>query len=206
MLINELIGYRANPIYQKAKATFVPSDDQSYRRSKSSERSDKMEQFTSELVKYGFRRIGFGTFGTVYEKSGYPWIFKIFNTDPAYLTYLKWAIMHQSNPHAPKIKGKILKINDNTFAVRMERLTDFNFKNDAILSRLQRMLDMYTGSHQTLYGNDRIWVQEHFPKLVELMDEMSERGFPFDIHKNNIMMRGNTPVIIDPVYDPENME
>lgn len=205
MFIRELTGYKENPIYQKAKSIFVSTPRKGQTRSKEDIRDEKLSNFTKELEKFKFKHIGSGSFGSVYSKAGYPWIFKIFNTDPAYLYYLKWAVLHQNNPHVPKIKGKLLKINDDTYAVRIEKLKLFVRKNEK-LAQFQQRLDKYIGTRRKLTTVDHNWFEQNFPKMIELIDAMKNSGYPFDIHMNNMMMRGNVPVIIDPIYLPKNLE
>jgi len=60
MLISELIGYRENPIYQKAKTTFDPSEYGDTEGAFWATRNRMMKNFTSELVKHGFVKVGSG--------------------------------------------------------------------------------------------------------------------------------------------------
>ena len=204
MFIHELTGYKANPIYQTATSTFV-QDENPGQNSKTTIRKNKMKIFTTELVKYGFHKVGSGSFGFVYSKPGYPWLFKIFNTDPAYLAFLKWAITHQDNPHAPKIKGKIIKINDDTYAIRIEQLKPFRRSTDQLYN-LQQIFEKYLDSRRKLTISDRKWFEINFPDMLEVIDAMKQTGYHFDIHIDNIMLRGKVPVITDPIYSPKNME
>ena len=199
MLISELIGYKSNPIYQKAKSTFVSR----YKDPDYIERRNQMSNFTIELTKHGFNKVGSGSFGIVYEKPGYPWLFKIFHIDPAYLEFLKWAIKNQSNPYIPKIKGKILKINNDTFAVRMEKLQRFNDTgNEKLELFYNKLLDLgYFGFTDEV----RDWFDRNFPGFSDIIDALKKSKFKIDIHTGNIMMRGEVPVIIDPLFDPKSL-
>ena len=196
MLINELVGYKENPIYQKAISTFKsgPYDhiDTEFKREK------KLSMFTDELKKHRFIHLGSGSFGAVFEKPGYPWLFKIFNTDPAYLFFLKWAIAHQDNPHVPKIKGKIIKINRDTYAVRLEKLRPCDME-DEILNELDNIIYRYL-KYNKLSSDDKNWIESNCPKILEIIDAMRKSGYQLDLKSDNIMMRGDVPVVTDPIW------
>ena len=59
----------------------------------------------------------------------------------------------------------------------------------------------YITNHK-LNHEDEQYVQNNFPKIKELLDAMIKSGYQFDLKSNNIMMRGNVPVITDPLMDP----
>lgn len=180
MKVNELKGYKTDPIYQMAKSTFANNDTVVF--DKSSYRGNNLKKFTEFLLQAGFRLVGKGSFAAVYEKPNYPWLFKLFNQDSAYEQYIRWAIKNQDNPHVPKIKGGIIKINDQTHAIRMEKLTPFLGHHRSLkLNQLSNLL--YNHDNDTGLSNENIrWIRDNYPQ---------------------IMMRGQTPVIIDPIYDQD---
>ena len=206
MLVNELVGYKSNPIYQKAKSTFVKKSNKTSQLGRLPKRTQQIKEFTSELEKYGFKQIGSGMFSAVFKKAGYPWLFKIFHRDPAYLEFLKWAILHQDNPHVPKIKGKLIKINEDTYAVRMEPLRKLILGNNLRLTKMYYTLEKYIGSHDPLSSNDKIWLKQNFPKMIELIEALQKSKYHIDIHSGNMMMRGGIPVIIDPLCDYNSLD
>ena len=122
MKITELTGYRGNAIYRTAKNVFKDKEP-GERYSPGYSTMNRMRVFTEYLERYGFVRLGHGTYGTVYEKAGYPWVFKIFKNDPAYLYYVKYSKASQANANVPRIKGHTIAINADTYAVRMEKLS-----------------------------------------------------------------------------------
>lgn len=205
MKINELKGFKSDPILQRAKATFAgepPVWD------KQNERYRKLKTFTQFLVDQGFTRVGMGSFAAVYEKPGYPWLFKLFNHDTAYEKYIRWVIKNQNNPHVPKIKGNLFPINKNTYVVRMEKLTPIDFGAiDQNTRKLISILDSFEDSSIST-GKNR-WLKETYPGIWNILQELEHIGnqnnVSLDIHMNNIMMRGDTPVITDPLYDPNDM-
>jgi|694.fasta_scaffold142870_3 hypothetical protein len=45
------------------------------------------------------------------------------------------------------------------------------------------------------------FLKQHYPQLLPILDAVAEHNSSFrtDLHQGNIMLRGNTPVITDPV-------
>jgi hypothetical protein len=202
MNINEITGYHDNVAYQTAKTVFAPADsdeDAVYKRKQS------LDTFMDFLDEHGFKKLGRGSFGLVFEKSDYPWVFKIFTTDSAYLSYVKWAIANQSNPNVPKFKGKLIKVNNDTYAIRMEKLTEFKYSSYQIghpMRRLHDLITAYAGVYNV--GKDDLkWLKNTYPGICAIVSQYKKNpDFKFDMHAGNIMMRGNIPVIVDPIYDP----
>lgn len=204
MKIDELKGFKSDPILQKAKATFADEPDAW---NKQSIRNKKLRSFTDYLVAQGFARVGTGLFAAVYEKPGYPWLFKLFNYDTAYEKYIRWVIKNQNNPNVPKIKGKLFPINNNTYVIRMEKLTPINFS--AVGQDIIKLVSILDNFENTKSTRKNIWVQENYPGIWAILRELERISHHHDvvpdIHHENIMMRGTTPVITDPLYDPHDM-
>lgn len=204
MQIDELIGYRKNPIYAKAKSLLSRSAITKAGRfafDKADQRNIQLAKFTDFLKSHGFTGLGMGAFGAVYEKPGYPWVFKIFTGDPAYKRYLDYVIRNQSNPYVPKIKGGIIRINQNTFAVRMEKLTPMpNAIPRKVADLYWRLRNINRASD--LNRKDLEWMQKNYPEILPILDALSRvSGDRLDIHHKNMMMRGKTPVLVDPVIN-----
>lgn len=190
--LTELKHYRTIPAYQRAKALFTDIPR--------SKHYDAMAQFHDFLTLHGFRRLGEGSFGAVYEKPGYPWVFKLFNNDPAYLAWIQFALQHQNNPHVPKIKGKPFKITDNTFAVRMEKLDDALIGQDSIRNLLKRWDGKKLSNHERQYLDD-VGIPDMIPVLDGIAELSKRYGYSADVHEFNVMSRAGELVIIDPLVD-----
>jgi len=67
-------------------------------------------QLMKEFEESGGKMIGFGRFGLVYSHPKWPYVLKIFNSDDAYLKFVRYAY---DNPHPsfPKFYGKPQRIN-----------------------------------------------------------------------------------------------
>jgi hypothetical protein len=199
MKIDEITGYHEHPAYQQATTLFKGIN-------KSmpgiwSKRATALTIFMDFLATHGFKKLGKGEFGLAFEKPGYHWVFKIFTTDSAYLSYVKYAMANQSNPNVPKFKGGLIKINDHTFAIRIEKLIDIEHRDGGS----QIMIDARKLGNLNLRGESPEWLKDKYPGIYDIIQHFrSTPGVTLDLHMGNVMMRGNdTLVIVDPVYDPQ---
>ena len=198
MKINELTGYKNNEIYNKAKDIFG-SDI----RGKPIYVS--LDEWQALMHQYGFNHLGTGNYGSVYEKPGYPWVFKLFTYDDAYYAFLQYVRKNQNNPNLPKMKGNIIKINDNTFAVRMEKLSEVSKNNfyeyQAALYTMAEVIQ-YDINVKDMDQEERDTIKQ-YPGFLKFITDWVRNSminkYELDIHEGNIMMRGNVPVLIDPL-------
>jgi hypothetical protein len=201
MNINELTGYKNSGYYPVAQHIFRNPDsrgsiDAEYNR------EFQFAKWTSFLESRGFVHLGSGAFGGTYEKAGYPWIFKVFKNDDAYRYYIKYAMAHQANINLPRVKGRVIKINDETYAVRLEKLSPI----DKVL-----YLDLYAAVRAMVTSEGMIPHREtaefidsfrkEYPGIYEIIGDMLKLPYRLDFTQDNIMIRGNTPVVIDPIAD-----
>lgn len=202
MKISELIAYRQHPIYKKAKRLLSKSAVEKAKGiTATGKRQSQYELFTNFLEKYGFEEVGSGVFGIVYEKQNYPWIFKIFQDDPAYKRFIEYAMKNQHIPYLPKVKGKLIKINDNTYAIRLEKLSAFNL---VLHPELEKLFDILRKSDKSsdIPKKDVEWLESNYPGIVNVLNYLSkDKTDVFDIHAGNIMLRGKTPVLVDPIIN-----
>jgi hypothetical protein len=79
----------------------------------------KVVQF---LTSRGYDKLGSGLYAHVMGKGASPHVLKLFSsTDQGYLSYVAMAMTYP-NKHFPKFKGKLMKITNDYYAVRMEML------------------------------------------------------------------------------------
>jgi hypothetical protein len=190
--LTELKHYRTIPAYQRAKELFTDITR--------SEHHKNMKLFYDFMTLHGFRRLGQGNFGVTYEKPGYPWIFKIFNHDTAYLTWIQFALQHQSNPHVPKIKGKPFKISNTAFVIRMEKLDHNIFGQDDVINLLKRWDGKKLSNYERQYLDD-VGIPDMVPILDGIAELIKRYRYLADIHEDNVMNRAGELVIIDPLAD-----
>ena len=199
--INELTGYKSNPVFQHANQTFQPNPANDV-----TTRKDQLKQWHHYMTQNGFTKLGSGSFAGVYEHPNYPWIFKVFNNDPAYLYYLKYAKNNQQNPAVPKIKGNIIKINDNTFAIRTEKLSPAPPELIHDVNNLAYYIAQVFANNPANITKDAIQqiksAKKPYPNIYKVLNDLAtSTSFTFDIYGDNIMMRGNIPVLTDPIFN-----
>jgi len=200
MHIRELTGYKQNDHYKKSQEIFHGD------LSGVNNRISRLIQFQKYMVDNGFNAVGSpGQGGTAFEHPNYPWVFKIFTHDKAYFDYIQYARQHQNNPLIPKFKGNIIKINDNTFVVRIEKLHRIS-RNDQYNSLVGIISSIGDKSDIEWFMNNdpsRIQTLRHdYPKIFELMVDLMNTypSHVLDLHRGNIMQRENGDlVVIDPM-------
>ena len=196
--LDELKGYRADPVYAASQKEFTPSKMKT-----ASERDMAMEKLTDYLETQGFKHIGQGSFSEIYLKQGYPWMFKLWSHDPAYLWWITWAAKHQDNPNVPRVKGLPVKIAPETYVVRLEKLRGLVPREGNLskgYDRLAYLVDRIE-SVDDLSKEDLQWIRSEYPGVYDILRVIQKAGSDFvvDLHGDNIMLRGQTPVITDPV-------
>lgn len=194
--LNELAPYKSHEVYVKAKRRFAKPKEYD-------ERQSTFRGFAKLLKTHGFKLLGSGSFGITFEKPGYPWVIKVFTTDNPYKHFLDYVLKNQDNPHLPKIKGKFIKINSHTFAVRIEKLNKIP-EDHPLVQKLEYLIGDF--SDEPIQRNVGDWLRKHYPRILEIFKALrkstKELYFTYDTHDANIMMRGDgTPVVTDPLYD-----
>lgn len=137
-----------------------------------------MKSLSSIMKEYNWYPVGKGKYGFVFTKDGYPYIIKVFMKDTAYLKWLNFAKQNQDNPYVPKIRGKVVKINDYFMAVRLEKLSA-------------------GGDADTIYKDE----EDGNKYAKQVVDFLESNSRLMDLHNENVMQRGNQLVIIDPFYN-----
>ena len=154
------------------------------------------------LRKAGYKRLGEGEFAVIYGKPGKSHILKLFKaTDEAYMEFINITLQHP-DIHFPKFKGKLMKITDGYCAIQMEKLkrvTGFNasYVLATYITRMQQWQEF-----DIRPGPDMENLEKRQPGIMKTCQLIAQGISPnraVDIHSENIMMRGNTLVITDPV-------
>jgi len=76
-----------------------------------------------KLITAGYRRVGIGRYAHVWAKRGDMFVVKVFQYDPAYADFIELISQHQDNPHFPRTKGRLTRLDEVWQAIRIERLT-----------------------------------------------------------------------------------
>jgi hypothetical protein len=143
-------------------------------------------------------------YSTVLYRPNMPYVVKIFTSqDIAYLSYLK-LITSASSPHFPIIRGKPIRVNDEYYGVRLEKLTPVHGDSEMVWRA-----DSYLTALQNNDIDKIELIRQYIPRtLKSSLDLIYDRcvkgtSFRVDLHGYNAMMRGDTIVIIDPICPPK---
>ena len=139
------------------------------------------------MKKYGFTKLGSGKYASVYGHPKYDYVLKIFMKDSAYLKWIEFVQKNKSNPYIPKIRGKVVKITPTFYAIRLEKLSRFT-------SGGKFMKDFSEWERNPSFKSDDKDIQD-------ILDYFAKHKKLLDLHGENMMMRGNQLVIIDPFYN-----
>jgi hypothetical protein len=173
-------------------------------------RPDSIENAEEVLKKAGYEKLGEGYYAAVYTKGNADHVLKLFSVrDRSYPEFVNMTIQ-RPNTHFPKFKGKMMKVTNEYYAIRMEKLTSFGEENQ----QLKQIRDYIYGyatygrsysdnirGQQVIKEIDQVEeTQPGIKKACELIADMIANGnVALDLHKHNLMMRGNTIVFTDPV-------
>jgi hypothetical protein len=175
---------------------------------------------------YGWKVLGTGFEATVAEKPGKPYVLKVFPKSSKYTQFVKFCQHHSDSPYLPRFSRYVRPVPHTTFSyVRMEKLkpvregtlmnsyaeylcaVDQVFKSqdreptywNHAMSRweLDELPEKhgYTDVAACAQQAPEAW-RELIEELVSLMQ--SENMKQFDLHPENMMLRGSTLVITDP--------
>lgn len=199
--LTELKGFRQADEFKAARDVFAHQPTGNAIKD-SMDRNGLMREFMSNLESKGYVQLGAGAYGCVLTHPGINYAVKIFEDDPAYLAYVKFALAHQDNPHVPGFRGKFMRIDDRHYAVRIELLTELS----------QDMRREVAGAivaygDKDIYPEDLEYHKELFEKFPKLPDAMAgiidicrKTGCRLDVYTtSNIMGRNGVPVFTDPV-------
>jgi hypothetical protein len=175
------------------------------------------------LFNNGFRALGSGSFGTVWEHPKLSYVLKVFTADDiAYADWITTAIQHKNNPHMPRfVSSKPFLIVPGVQAVRMERLGRIDETAYSLLRQINAVVNdaiIERVSAGALIDNDVMYRRhngfiayckahpEFIPALDILVKFTMQPGYRPDIHDDNIMMRGPVIVFTDPVFDKKALQ
>jgi hypothetical protein len=199
MRLYELTGYKNQGPYPVAKQIFATDPGRN-----DTAKELQFSNWHEYITKQGFVKLGKGKAGVVYEKPGYPWVFKVFRNDPAFEYYFNYCKANQSNPHVPNLRGNLIKIGKNAYVMRMEKLTPideefFDRIYDTINAmKIYKRYPIFSKERKT-YTDMIKQLKKEYPQMYKIIVDMMNSRFALDLHYGNIMTRGNVPVIVDPI-------
>ena len=167
--------------------------------------ANKKEAF-GKLFDIGFDRLGhggfYGSYGGVFTKAGLDYGLKIFeNLDLAYAAYVHYCQDNLGDIHLPKFRGKLMKVNDDYSAIRVELLTPpklENYRHELI----ETMSDAYYQFREGYEGPEAKQLRKLDSSLANSVEKLAKTfmfQFRPDLNWRNVMMRGNVYVMSDPL-------
>lgn len=164
---------------------------------------DTFKGAVERLKSAGYNSLGSGYYGQVFEKPGADYVLKVFsNRDKAYTNFVNIARQNQDNPHFPKIKGSIVKVTDAYSAVRTEKLANYSGEYASVLEEYLETGSLEHNNPDVKSKLEKVFQEQ--PGLKDALDVIHSSLIKTgqhenDFHMDNMMSRGNTIVIIDPV-------
>lgn len=155
----------------------------------------------------GFQVLDGGEYSLVFTREGMDQVVKVYN-DACYDSFIKFCKEHPNNPYLPKFRGNGVRINSKARMIRIERLTPLPRQaSGASGPEFAQLQLLYNISKNPNPEDLAMWDLDDEKKAIidtfaALRAYISD-GCRLDIHDANIMMRGKTPVIIDPFSDAD---
>jgi len=162
------------------------------------------------LLKAGYKRLGDGYFAKVYGRADADHVLKLFKSrDTAYMAFVNM-VMKNPNPHFPAFKGKMMKVTNDYYAIRMERLTPLPDNTPLgpsflLAAHMLKYILMVSGDEDyqdEVYADFMEKLEDTQPGITQACDLIGNKLLPtylLDLHSANIMQRDNVIVITDPV-------
>lgn len=152
--------------------------------------------FEYKLSKRGFKRLGSGCFSTVYHHPSSDKVIKVTRNQDNWIEYIKWA---SENGYAGKFAPKVFSFknfNDNFSVAVMEKL-------DKCMTQVDR-----SSKHYVTYsllglteGNETASsvVDLLEPGIAKFLNHFHKKWDGWDMHRENVMVKGDRIVIVDPL-------
>jgi hypothetical protein len=163
------------------------------------EKINNLRDLKAFMAQFGFNVLSGGEFSLVFENPKLQQVVKVYN-DECYDNFIALCKANSDNPHLPKFKGTSVRPRPNARMIRIERLQNMSDAEYKILG-INRLLRIA----KDLAFNVEPGEWEVPPESQSLLDAfvLICKNLPhgkcfIDMHEGNIMLRGNTPVIIDP--------
>lgn len=161
-----------------------------------------LEEADYILRNAGFRMVGSGFHATVYRRNDEPWVVKLVaNQDMAYRKFIQFCKTHQS-PHLPVFRGSLVRVTDYYSVVRIEALESLPYDKSITddVFYMSNLLRFYNGENAFLPPDAKQWANDH-PSVNNILCALGKALADYceDICLSNVMRRGDTYVLIDPV-------
>lgn len=155
----------------------------------------------------GFTPVGEGGYGIVFSDGRSRVVAKIMREDPCWMAFAYHCRANRTNPHLPKI-GKLIQVSAmGVYVVFMEALDplpperyDFDMKS-FLYTRADYNIPALRGRDPQEIEQAAAAFEAANPLLAKTLVDITKLGTDcaVDLHDGNMMLRGDTIVIIDPL-------
>lgn len=169
-------------------------------------RPNDLDEARNVLYNAGYVTLGSGGYGEVFYKpnSNSNFVLKLFRSiDTGYMEFIKIA-QASNNIHFPVFRGKMMKVTNQYYAIRIERLYEMpnTDETDNITDLIAGYIEV---PNRQMYIKRMKTLEETQPGIIEACDilhrAMHRLDINNDLHAGNFMLRGKTIVITDPFAD-----
>lgn len=166
-------------------------------------RPNDLDKARNVLHNAGYLTLGSGSFAEVFYKpnSNSDYVLKLFKSiDTGYMAFINIA-QASNNIHFPVFRGKMMKITEHYYAIRIEKLSEMpdTIETDKITDLIAGYVD--SPNHQMIIERMKK-LEKTQPGIIEACDilhvALNRLGIADDLHVGNFMLRGKTIVITDP--------
>lgn len=169
-----------------------------------------LKTYHKALRKDGWAEVGSGAYAKVFAKDDY--VIKVAMDSPNYEEYLSYVLANQDNPHVPKI----VSVHRYHLKKGDFRPKEYSWEEDtgltAVVVKMEKL--KYKGWDSDVGISDRLekaagynpWDESEYAPLSKdeetLVDILRHiwKGRGSDLGGPNLLFRGNTYVVTDPVY------
>lgn len=169
-------------------------------------RPNDLDEARNVLYNAGYVTLGSGGYGEVFYKpnSNSNFVLKLFKSmDTGYMEFIKIA-QASNNIHFPVFRGKMMKITNQYYAIRMERLYEMPYTIETDKTTILIWEYVESPNHPMIIERMKK-LEETQPGIIEACDilhmALNRLGTDIDLHTGNFMLRGKTIVIIDPFIE-----
>lgn len=146
------------------------------------------------FARYQWERVGEGAAGIVFINARHPYAVKVYAYDSGYHQYVNWCVDHAKNKYVPKFRSRPVRVLDNIFAVRCEKLISAQGSNESY-----KLADQVYRCVRAI--NKSSPLDEYDPDMIELCKFLAKFEHYLDLHDANVMFRTNGSLVVtDPLY------
>lgn len=161
-----------------------------------------LDEYYEKLLALGYKHLGSGLYSRVYGKDGHA--IKVCIGDDAYNDYLQYVLANQDNPTFPKVydvkRFKNVKRRE-TVVWNWDTGLDVTVVTMEKLKKLKPQKQRHISHHFDIRWN-RVFAKpkdKQEERMFDVLHALQKEGHSIDMHPGNVMLRGDQPVIVDPV-------